>query len=133
MVVVVGANSNVAPTNIVPHKSAESHDMADEEENESYNYVYDQDNADGDEGAAAGGDMGIILDGQGATGIQQDMSQANLVGQEGAHGTHGEVTAATGTATHHGKAKYQKIPAEKYAHIIHHSPRLTIILNILET
>ena len=110
--------------------------MAEEEENDSYNQLYDQDNADG-EGqfdATTGRGMPNNPVGQGSTAMQQDMTPYHE-GQEGAAGPHGHggVTSQTGAFTHHGKPKYQKITNEKYAHILLHSPRLTIILNILET
>ena len=132
-----GKGTNAAITQKVV--VAQSHDMGEEEENESYNYLYDQDIAEGEglsegaAGAAPNGDMGELDDGNGTKGMQQDTHQAGAESGIGAL-ANGDVTTGTGGAvTHHGKPKYQKIPPEKYAHIIHHSPRLTIILNILET
>ena len=110
--------------------------MADEEENESYNYLYDQDNPDAD-GQLEEEKQGETADhpgGKGSDLMQQDMP-SNMEGQEAALGVHpqGDPTIITGNVPHHRKEKYQKIPPEKYAHITHHSPRLNIILNILET
>ena len=103
---------------------AESHDMGEEEDNESYNYLYDQDNAEEPGQVAENGDGG---EGHGSGTMQQDTS-ANRGRADSGFGAlgHGEQVAISGATTghHHGKPKYQKIPPEKYAHItIHHSPK----------
>jgi hypothetical protein len=87
-----------------------------EEDNQSYNYLYDQDQAD-DQFINAEAADGDGVEEAGLAAMQQDTS-ANRGRADSGFGAMGlgEFPVAPGGAMpHHGKAKIQKLPPEKYA------------------
>jgi hypothetical protein len=111
---------------------AQSHDLDQEEDIESYEHLYDQDK---EEEKLNVGENGVDVNGSGAA--QQDTSFAIKAYADGALNQGDQTMATAGPHAgghHHGKPKYQKIPPEKYAHITyHHLLRLTLNLIYLET
>jgi hypothetical protein len=90
--------------------------LGEEEEDQSYNYLYDQEQAD-DQVINAEAADGDGVEEAGLAAMQQDTS-ANRGRADSGFGAMGlgEFPVAPGGAMpHHGKAKIQKLPPEKYA------------------
>ena len=111
-----GSAGHIIGGQAAPKTKPESHDLGEEEEDQSYNYLYDQEQAD-DQVINAEAADGDGFEEAGLAAMQQDTS-ANRGRADSGFGAMGlgEFPVAPGGAVpHHGKAKIQKLPPEKYA------------------